>query len=133
MGLILAPISLILFFIVFIVESIFSFFFETKNRKWFKIVSARMYKKAKLVDIFGNYIFPEFWTWLLSKKSKGYTYGILGETISSVIGKKKEDKSLNYTGLTLYYTLYVIDFPSWKYGGHCKRYIMTEEQIKNFK
>ena len=85
MGLILAPIALILFFIVFIIESIFSFFFETKNRKWFKIVSARMYKKAKLIDIFGNYLFPEFWNWMFSKG--GYSYGKLGETISSVTGK----------------------------------------------
>ena len=133
MGIILAPISLILFFIIFIIDSIFSFFFETRDRKWFKIVSERMYRKAKLVDIFGNYLFPEFWTWLFSKKDKGYNFGVLGETISSATGRKKEDKSLNYIGLTLYYILYAIDFPSWKYGGHCKRYIMSEEQIKNFK
>jgi hypothetical protein len=133
MGIILAPLSLILFFIVFIIESIFSMFFETRKRKWFTLISARLYRKAKLVDIFGNYLFPEFWAWLFSKKDKGYNFGRLGETISSATGKKKEDNSLNKIGLTLYYILYIIDFPSWKYGGHCKRYIMSEEQIKNFK
>jgi hypothetical protein len=131
MGLILAPIALILFFIVFILESIFSFFFETKNRKWFKIVSQRMYRKAKLVDMFGNYLFPEFWTWLFSKG--GYSYGRFGETISSVTGKKFLENSLSISGLILYYILYIIDFDSWKYGGHCIRWIQTEEQIKNFK
>lgn len=133
MGIILAPISFILFCIVFILETTFSLFFETKKRKWFTLISSRLYKKAKLVDIFGNYLFPEFWTWTFSKKNKGYNFGKLGETISSVCWKKKEDNSLNYIGLFLYYMLYVIDYPSWKYGGHCKRYKMSEEQIKNFK
>ena len=133
MGIILAPISLILFILVFIVETFFSLFFETKKRKWFTLVSARLYKKAKLVDIFGNYLFPEFWNFIFSKKGNNYKFGRLGETISSVFSKKKKDKSLTYFGLFIYYSLYLIDLPSWKYGGHCIRYIMTEEQIKNFK
>lgn len=62
-----------------------------------------------------------------------FKYGVLGETLSSATGKKKIEKSLTKTGLILYYILYIIDFPSWKYGGHCIRYIMSEEQIKNFK
>lgn len=113
MGIILAPISLLLFIVVFIIETVFSLFFETKNRKWFQLISKRMYEKAKLIDIFGNYLFPEFWNFVFSKK--------------------KKDKSLTYFGLFIYYSLYLIDFPSWKYKGHCIRYIMTEEQIKNFK
>ena len=133
MGIILALIALILFVIVFIIETIFSFFFRTKKRKWYKIVSAKMYRKAKLIDIFGNYLFPEFWNFVFSKKGSNYKYGRLGETISSATGKKKLENSLTKTGLILYYILYVIDFPSWKYGGHCKRWIQTEEQIKNFK
>ena len=133
MGIILALIALILFVIVFIIETIFSFFFRTKKRKWYKIVSAKMYRKAKLIDIFGNYLFPEFWNFVFSKKGKNYSYGRLGETLSSCTGKKKLENSLTKTGLILYYILYVIDFPSWKYGGHCKRWIQTEEQIKNFK
>ena len=131
MGIILAPISLILFFIVFIVESIFSMFFETRKRKWFKVFSSRMYKKAKLVDIFGNYLFPEFWNWLFSKG--GYNYGRLGETISSCTGKKYLENTLSIWGLILYYVLYIIDVPSWKFGGHCIRWIQTEEEIKKFK
>jgi hypothetical protein len=133
MGIILAPIALILFIIVFIIETFFSLFFETKKRKWFTLISARLYKKAKLIDIFGNYLFPEFWNFIFSKKGDNYKYGVLGETLSSATGKKKIEKSLTKTGLILYYILYVIDFPSWKYGGHCIRYIMSEEQIKNFK
>ena len=133
MGIILAPIALILFIIVFIIETMFSLFFETKKRKWFTLISARLYRKAKLIDIFGNYLFPEFWNFIFSKKGDNYKYGILGETLSSATGKKKIENSLTKTGLILYYILYIIDFPSWKYKGHCIRYVMTEEQIKNFK
>lgn len=92
-----------------------------------------MFEKAKLVDIFGNYIFPEFWQFIFSKKNKGYRFGKLGETISSVLGKKYLDNSLSIIGLIIYYVLYIIDIGSWKYNGHCIRWIMTEEQIKNFK
>ena len=130
MGIILAPIALVLFILVFIVETFFSLFFETKNRKWFQLISKRMYEKAKLIDIFGNYLFPEFWTFCFSKKDKGYKFGRLGETISSVLGKKRLDNSLSIGGFIIYYVLYGFDFTSWKYGGHCIRYIMSEEQIK---
>lgn len=133
MGIILAPIALMLFVLVFIVETFFSLFFETKKRKWFTLISARLYRKAKLIDIFGNFLFPEFWNFIFSKKGDNYKYGVLGETLSSATGKKKIENSLTKTGLILYYILYIIDFPSWKYGGHCIRHIMSEEQIKNFK
>lgn len=131
MGIILAPIALLLFVVVFILEAIFSLFFEVGGRKWYELISKRMYEKAKLVDIFGNYLFGDFWNWFLSD-GKGYPYGVLGETISSATGKKSIDKTLNFWGWVLYYMLYIIDIPSWKYGGHCKRWIMTEEQIQEF-
>lgn len=133
MGIILAPISLFLFIIVFIIESIFSMFFRTKGRKWFRLFSLKMYNKAKLIDIFGNYLFPEFWEFIFSKKGEFYKFGRLGETISSALGKKKLEESLSIGGLIMYYILYLIDMPSWKYKGHCIRYIMSEEQINNFR
>lgn len=133
MGIILAFISLILFVIIFFCYFLFSLFFEISKRKWFNLISKRLYNKAKLIDIFGNYLFPELWTWLFSIKNKGYKFGILGETLSSVLGKKKIDNSLNIFGLLIYYILYVIDFDSWKYGGHCIRWRMSEKEIKKFK
>lgn len=92
-----------------------------------------MYFKSKDIDIFGNYLFENFWNWLLSKKGENYKYGILGETISSVTGKKAIEKTLTIVGWILYYILYVVDIPSWKYGGHCYRWRMTVEQINEFK
>lgn len=92
-----------------------------------------MYKKAKYIDIFGNFLFPEFWNFTLSDDGDNYKFGKLGETISSVLGKKKLEESLSFIGLCLYYILYIIDVKSWKYGGHCIRYIMNEQQINNFK
>lgn len=133
MGILLAFISLILFVIIFFCYFLFSLFFETSKRKWFNLISNRLYNKAKLIDIFANYLFPELWTFLFSIKNKDYKFGILGETLSSVLGKKKIDNSLNIFGLLIYYILYVIDFDSWKYGGHCVRWQMSEKEIKKFK
>lgn len=132
MGIILAPIALILFIIVFIIETMFSLFFETKNRKWFQLISKRMYEKAKLIDIFGNYLFPEFWNFVFSKKGNNYKFGRLGETISSCLGKKRLENSLSLIGYGMYYILYILDWTAWKKGGHCVYHIMSEEQIKNF-
>lgn len=130
MGIILAPIALFLLILVYILNIIFSMFFNIKHKKWFKLYSSRMYRKAKLIDIFANYIFPDLWNWMYSIKGNNYKFGILGETLSSVLGKKKEEKSLSFIGIIFYYILYIIDFDSWKYGGHCKRWIMTEQEIK---
>lgn len=133
MGIILAPLSLFLFLIVFIIESIFSSLFETKGRRWFGLVSERMYKKAKYIDIFGNFLFPEFWDFIFSKKGFNYKFGRLGETISSVLGKKKLEESLSKVGLFFYYILYYIDFSTRKRGGHCIASIMSDEKINEFK
>lgn len=131
MTIILAIISLLLFVVVFTLDLVFSLFFEVRNRKWYELVSERMYRKAKLVDIFGNYMFPDFWSFLFSKRNKGYRFGRLGETISSCIGKKSSDGSLSIVGWVLYYILYAVDIPSWKYKGHCRRYIMTDLEIES--
>ena len=133
MGIILAIIALVLFVIVFVVEAFFSMFYRTKKRKWFQLISERMHKKALLIDIFGNYLFPEFWNWMFSKKGNNYKFGKLGETISSCLGKKRLEKSLSIGGFIIYYILFVFDVSVWKEKGHCIYYIMTEEQIKNFK
>jgi len=133
MVIILAPIALFLLILVYILHFIFSMFFDIKHKKWFKLYSSRMYKKAKLIDIFSNYIFPDLWNWMYSIKGNNYKFGKLGETLSSVLGKKKLEKSLSLTGLLFYSILYIIDFDSWKLCGHCIRWIMTEEQINNIK
>lgn len=130
MGIILAILALFLLIVIFILETIFSIFYRTKKRHWYQLVSDRMYRKAKLIDVFANYLFPDFWNWLFGKD--GYKFGRIGETLSSVLGKKKIENTLNWFGLFFYYFLYAVDYKSWKLKGHCIRWRMTEIEINEF-
>jgi hypothetical protein len=131
MGFILSYIAIVLFVIIYLLDEIIVMVINVRERKWFKTVSKRKYTKAFAIDVFANFLFPTTWTFLLSKKS-GYKFGKLGETLSSVLGRKKIENSLNFFGKIIYYTLYAVDFSAWKKGGHCFASIMTENQINEF-
>lgn len=130
MGFILSIIALILFVVVYILDEITVLFTNVKNRKWFKVTSERKFSKAFKIDVFANYLFPDFWNLVFSKG--GYRFGIFGETLSSALGRKKIEKSLSYVGLLIYYILYTVDVSQWKNNGHCIASIMSESEIENF-
>lgn len=130
MGFFLSIIALFLFTIVYILDEITVLFTNIKKRKWFKTTSKRKFSKAFKVDVFANYLFPDFWNIVLSKG--GYRFGNFGENLSSVLGRKKIEKSLSYVGLLIYYILYAVDVSTWKKNGHCIASIMTESEIENF-
>jgi hypothetical protein len=132
MGYILATLALILFIIVYMLDGLIMLFVQIKNRKWFKTVNDRKFKKAVIIDVFGNYLFKDFWNLTLSKSGDNYKFGILGETISSCLGKKRIEGSLTMVGYGISKVLDFIDFTTWKEGGHSKASIMSEEQIQNF-
>lgn len=131
MGFILSYIAIILFTIVYLLDSVIIMIFNVANIKWFKGVSKLKYTKAFAIDVFANYLFPTTWTFLFSWKG-GYKFGRFGETLSSVLGRKKIEKSLSWFGLVVYYILYAIDVPRWKLGGHCYWAIMHDYQIINY-
>jgi hypothetical protein len=131
MGFLLSYIAIILFVIVYLLDEIILMVVNVKNRKWFKTVSQRKYTKAFDIDVFANYLFPTTWTFIFSWKG-GYKFGRFGETLSSVLGRKKIDNSLSWIGIFIYYLLYALDFSKWKAGGHCYWAIMHEYQIINF-
>lgn len=130
MGFILSTIALGFFILVYIIEGIVSLFIDVKHTKWFKTTSKRKFNKAFKVDVFGNWLFKDFWNITLSKG--GYEFGVFGETLSSVFGKKRREGSLNILGYGISIIIDIIDFTKWKKGGHCKASIMTEEKINNF-
>jgi len=68
-------------------------------------------------DKFANHNYRTGLNFWLS--SGGYEFGNEKETMSSAIGKKSLEKSLNWWGCFWYYFLYAIDFSNWKNGGHC--------------
>lgn len=130
MGFILSILALILFILMFIIYFIFNMFFQVKNRKWYKLTSSKNKKLALNIDIFGNYVFKDFWNTMLSKG--GYSFGRLGETLSSCLGKKLNEKSLNIAGYILAYAINIIDITTWFKGGHCHASIQTDEEIMKF-
>lgn len=130
MGFILSILSVILFIIVSFLNFFFTLIYDVKNKKWFKNKSKSTLTSARNIDIFSNFNFNNFWNFTLS--NGGYSFGRLGETISSCLGKKLEEKSLNVVGLILAYTINIIDISTWLSGGHCNASKQTEQEIKNF-
>lgn len=125
----LSIIAMVLFLVLFVVNFFFSLVYDVKDRKWFRLTTKRNKRKAVLIDVFGNYIFSDFWNFAFSKS--GYKFGVFGETLSSCFGKKRLEKSLTIFGLIISYIIDFIDFGKWYKGGHCIASIMTEEQINN--
>ena len=130
MGFVLSFIALLLFVVVYILDGITMLVIDVKNRKWFKTTAKRKFNKAFKVDVFANFLFPGFWKIAFSKG--GYQFGRFGETLSSCFGKKRLEKSLSWFGLIVSWTIDVIDFTTWKKGGHCIASIMTDEAIESF-
>lgn len=130
MGFILATLALLLFTVVYLLSGIGDLFIDIKDRKWFKTTSKRKFSKAFKVDVFGNWLFKDFWNAVFSKG--GYSFGVWGETLSSCFGKKRQEKSLSILGYTISIIIDVIDFTKWRKGGHCHASIQTDEQINNF-
>ena len=105
-------------------------FHKVKGRKWYKLQDKRRSVIAYRIDVMGNFIYAEYWNGYYSKG--GYKFGRLGETISSVLGKKQQEKSLSVLGWVLLYLVNFIDFTTWFKGGHCKYWIQMEKQINKF-
>lgn len=130
MGFILSIIALILFVILYVLEDIIMFFVKVKNRKWYKLSEERKFIKARKTDIIGNFLFADLFNAILSKG--GYQFGRFGETLSSVFGKKRKEKSLNWIGFGVSKIIDGIDYTKWKKGGHCFCSIMTDKEIEIF-
>lgn len=127
---ILSIVALCLFVVIYILDDFAVLFINVKNRKWYKVTSKRKFNKAFKVDVFANYLFPDFWNLTFSKG--GYRFGRFGETLSSCLGRKKLEKTLAWVGLLIYYILFVIDFSQWKNKGHCIASIMSDNEIADF-
>lgn len=123
----LSILAMALFLLLFVLNFFFSMIYNVKDRKWFNLTQNRNKRKAILIDVFGNYVFADFWNYAFSKG--GYEFGVLGETLSSAFGKKRQEKSLTFFGLIVSYIIDGIDFTKWRKRGHCIASIMTEEQI----
>ena len=107
----------ILYSILNIINSFVVTYKYGKNKKikeWVKY----NYDSAFNLDVYGQYNLRSLWNVIFSKG--GYAFGTnVFETISSVLGWKKQEESLSVFGLIWYYILYAIDISKWFSGGHC--------------
>lgn len=130
MGFILTPIAWVLFSIAYLIDEVRVLFFDVKKRHWFQVTAKRKFHKSLKTDILGNWLFADLWNVIFSKG--GYKFGVFGETLSSCLGRKFLEGTLNRHGRFWYYVLYVVDFSKWKKQGHCIASIQTEDDITNF-
>lgn len=131
MGYLLAYIAIILFTIVYIIDGLVILLYQVRNRKWYQLTSSKSRSKAFKTDIISNWLFPDTWRFLFSWKG-GYNFGRFGESLSSCLGRKKQENTLSWVGLIFYYILYGLDFTAWRRGGHCFVSIMSDETINKF-
>ena len=71
---------------------------------------------ALSIDIWANFEFRTLWNDKL-KIDGGYEFGVVGETISSALGKNQRDKTLTTTGKIL---VFILDFLD---ENHCENSI----------
>lgn len=122
MSFLLSFIAILSFTLVHIIWSVILLFKKDSNKQRHKI--------AYNIDVCANLIYKDFWNTLLSKN--GYNFGKLGETLSSVLGKKQKEKSLTFLGWFLLYVINFLDFSTWFKGGHCYYYIQEAHEIETF-
>ena len=117
MGFLLLIITWILTPVLELISLLTILWVKRKEYSFLKTVSGFFKSGAIDRDRFGNHNYKTALNFWLSKG--GYEFGNYIETISSVLGKKGVEKSLNAFGWFWYYLLYAIDYSNWKKGGHC--------------
>ena len=116
--------GILLLFIAWILTPIFEIinlftiiYLNVSKYRFWKTINGYFLSGAIDRDKFANHNYRTGLNFWLSKG--GYNFGNEKETMSSVIGKKSLEKSLNIWGWFWYYLLYAIDYKNWKKGGHC--------------
>jgi hypothetical protein len=128
MGIISAPIALLLFTFIGVIQSILTPFKYLYRRAFFRKWHNTSFSFAYDVDVVGNYLFRDTWNLLFCKKGVN-EFGRFGETISSVLGRIRKQGGSHF-GLIFGYFLDVIWITDWLKGGHCRASIMTSTEIK---
>jgi hypothetical protein len=118
MGFILYLIATVLFLPLTILNIICVLWKYAKTKGFFATVNGYFLHGALDIDVFSNHNFKTLWNAIL-RKPGGYSFGVLGETISSALGKNQRDKTLSLVGWLVVYVLWACDYQYWKTGGHC--------------
>lgn len=97
-------------YILFLPLTIWNYFLVKPKNGYFL-------SSALNLDKYSNREFRTLWNKYL-RTEKGYHFGIVGETISSALGKNERDKTLTKTGKRLVWILDKLD------KNHCKKSII---------
>lgn len=122
-GVILSIIAKVLGAVLEIPNLICAMILHIKSNGFLNAINQYQLKSATQTDIALHYDFRALWRLTLSKwkDKEGYKFGTnKDETLSSALGRKRIEHTLNWVGLSLYYFLWIIDFTTWKKRGHCK-------------
>lgn len=117
-GFILSQVAKLLGLILNIPNSFLVAYKYRKSKGFINSFNKVQLNDALETDIFLHRNLRTLWNITLGKR--GYKFGTKGETLSSAIGHKFEEKTLSWVGYFIYYLLYVIDGSNWFKGGHCK-------------
>ena len=117
-GIVLYLIACVLFLPIAILNLFVVVFKSIKTYMFYSNINKTFFIKARGIDIFANVLFPVLWNTLL-RKSNSYSFGHLGETLSSTLGKLQRDGGLSLLGWLVVLILWVIDVQYWFKGGHC--------------
>lgn len=98
-GLLLLIVAVVLILPLTLVNMIFVY-------KKYKSIDGYFRNTALNIDIWANREFRAFWNGAM-RKENGYQFGVVGETISSALGKNQRDKSLTNCGKIL---VAILDF-----------------------
>lgn len=116
MGFLLYIIASILFIPLTLINIIAVVWKNAKVKGFWKTVDSYFMTGAVDIDRFGNHNFRTLWNATL-RKSGGYKFGNINETISSALGKNQRDKTLSKPGKMLAGLL------DWIDKKHCKKSI----------
>lgn len=109
LGLLLLIIAVLLILPLSLVNMIFVY-------KKYNSIDGYFKNTALNIDIWANREFRAFWNGAM-RKEDGYQFGVIGETISSALGKNQRDKTLTKCGKIL---VAILDFLD---KNHCKKSI----------
>lgn len=116
MGLFLYIVATILFFPLTIINIVIVIWKHASVDGFWKTLNGYFFTGAIDIDRFGNHNFRTLWNATL-RKSGGYKFGNINETISSALGKNQRDKKLSIPGKMIAGTLDFID------KNHCQKSI----------
>lgn len=124
MGWLLNLLALVVFAVISIIDQIVRLITKRSGKS--------AYSNGLKINVFGNELFADTLNLFLLKKGVN-EFGVFGEPISSVLGRTRQNKQLNYFGHFIRLLVDAFDYKMWlKNKSHCKKWIRTQKDIDQY-